>query len=181
MSRPRINLLRIEEELSEVHLRLIGVTIEHLSWQQFIKTYDKPGTLFYLDPPYYKAPYYTHNFELADYEELAQTLLGLKAHFILSINDHTEIRKVSRGFKIKQVNLSYSAAQNECTKAQELIITKQEDPAVHKNREVPWLDGWRLSSLSQAVSFFGIWRMRPAHCLFQLSKYGKFERNMVHL
>ena len=37
MDRPRINLLRIEEELSEVHLRLARIQIENLPWQDFIK------------------------------------------------------------------------------------------------------------------------------------------------
>jgi DNA adenine methylase len=124
MSRPRINLLRIEEELSEVHLRLAGVSIEHLPWQQFIKTYDKPSTFFFLDPPYYKAPYYTHNFKIGDYNELAETLANMKSHFVLSINDHPEMRKVFSGFKIRPVNLSYSAGQKGCVQAQELLITK---------------------------------------------------------
>ena len=61
LRRPSINLLRIEEELSAVHLRLSRIQIEHLSWQEFVKRYDRPQTFFYLDPPYYKAPYYNHN------------------------------------------------------------------------------------------------------------------------
>jgi DNA adenine methylase len=61
MRSPRINLLRIEEELSEVHLRLARVSIEHLPWEDLISRYDKPETLFYCDPPYYKAPFYNHN------------------------------------------------------------------------------------------------------------------------
>jgi DNA adenine methylase len=123
MSRPRINLLRIEEELSEVHLRLTGVTIEHLPWQQFIKTYDKPGTLFFLDPPYYKAPYYNHNFKIGDFEELADILAGIKSHFVLSINDHPEMRSVFKCFRINPVGLTYSANRKECVKARELLIT----------------------------------------------------------
>ena len=123
MTHPRINLLRIEEELSEVHLRLAGVTIEHLHWQQFIKTYDKIGTLFYLDPPYYKAPYYNHNFDLADFQELANTLQGLKAHFILSINDHLEMRNVFKSFNQKQTSLNYTVSRGKNKKARELLIT----------------------------------------------------------
>jgi DNA adenine methylase len=123
MHRPRINLLRIEEELSEVHLRLTGVTIEHLSWEKFIQTYDKPGVLFYLDPPYYKVPYYAHNFELADYKGLAKTLTGLKSQFILSINDHPEMRNVFKEFDMNPVTLTYSAAKGKCSKGRELIIT----------------------------------------------------------
>ncbi len=123
MGRPRINLLRIEEELSEVHLRLAGVVIEHLPWQRFIRTYDKPDTLFYLDPPYYKAPYYNHNFELADFEALADTLAGIRSHFLLSINDHPEMRTVFKRFAINPVSLSYCAAQAKCTQGRELIIS----------------------------------------------------------
>lgn len=104
MSFPRINLLRLEQEMSDIHLRLARVTIENLPWQKFIKTYDRPTTLFYLDPPYFKAPYYRHNFKLADFQELAQALDGLKSHFILSINDHPEMRNVFKDFNQKKFN-----------------------------------------------------------------------------
>ena len=123
MSRPRINLLRIEEELSEVHLRSAGVTIEHLEWKDFIKTYDKLRALFFLDPPYYKTPYYNHNFKLVDLQELSQTLSSLKSKFILSINDHPDMRKAFRGFSMVLAKLSYSIAQKECAKGYELLIT----------------------------------------------------------
>ncbi len=123
MTRPRINLLRIEEALSEVHLRLARVTIEHLSWRSFLKAYDKPGAFFYLDPPYYKAPYYNHNFEMPDFQELAQTLAGLKSRFILSINDHPDMRETFKGFSMEPVNLSYSTTKGKCAKAHELLIT----------------------------------------------------------
>lgn len=123
MRRPHINLLRIEEELSEVHLRLAGVTIEHLPWQQFLETYDKPGTLFFLDPPYYKAPYYKHNFKITDFKELAKTLAGLKSNFLLSINDHPEMRTVFKRFVMNPVKLIYSAPQEKCAQGRELIIS----------------------------------------------------------
>ncbi len=83
MRRPRINLVRLEEELSEVYFRLAGITIENLSWPQFIKRYDRPETFFYLDPPYYKAPVYRHNLKLEDYEEMAEILAGVKAKFYI--------------------------------------------------------------------------------------------------
>ena len=49
---PSINLLRIEENLSAAHLRLAcGTYIEQLDWAACIERYDRPHTLFYLDPP----------------------------------------------------------------------------------------------------------------------------------
>ncbi len=119
---PRINLLRIEEELSEVHLRLAGVVIENLPWSDFIVRYDRDQTFFYLDPPYYKAPYYNHNLGKEDYIEMATILGRLKSRFILSINDHPEMREVFEKFKIKEVSLNYSVSAKKVTKGKELLI-----------------------------------------------------------
>lgn len=123
MHRPRVNLLRIEEELSEVYLRLAGVTIENLPWNEFVRRYDRPRTFFYLDPPYYKAPYYEHNMDLKDYQEMAQLLAGIKSSFILSLNDHPEIRDTFQGFNIKPVVLNYTVSRNKQTQGKELLIS----------------------------------------------------------
>ena len=122
MRRPRTNLLRIEEELSEVHLRLASVTIENLPWNEFIKRYDRLGTLFYIDPPYYKAPYYEYNLELKDYKKMAILIASIKSKFVLSINDHPEMNITFRKFKIKKVRLKYSVAKVKQVKAKELLI-----------------------------------------------------------
>ena len=123
MRRPRINLLRIEEELSEVHLRLARVTIENLPWQDFLRRYDREKTFFYLDPPYFKAPYYHHNLEIEDYREMAEILGGIKAKFILSINDLPEMREVFKDFKIRPVRLKYSVKKEEITEGKELLVS----------------------------------------------------------
>lgn len=120
--RPRINLLRIEEELSDVHLRLVDVTIEHLTWAGFIQRYDRTKTLFYLDPPYYKAPFYKHNLDLADYQEMARILAGIKAKFILSINDHEKTREVFNAFNLKPVQLKYTVSRAKSTTGKELLV-----------------------------------------------------------
>lgn len=123
LARPKINLLRIEENLSEIHLRLINVQIENLPWQEFIKRYDRSQTLFYCDPPYYKAPFYEHNLELEDYHVLARTLVNIKGKFILSINDRKEMRRAFKRFNIKPVELKYSVSKNQLTKAKELLVS----------------------------------------------------------
>ncbi len=121
---PRINLLRIEEELSHVHLRLVGVTIENLNWKEFISRYDRPETFFYLDPPYYLKPCYKYNFDgINSFVELKDVLLGIKGKFILSLNDHPEIRSVFKDFKIRPVKLNYSVSKEKVTQGEELIIS----------------------------------------------------------
>ncbi len=120
---PKINLLRMEEELSQVHLRCARVTIENLPYQEILKRYDKPKTFFYLDPPYWKAPCYEHNMEsLDDFREMAELLGNIKGKFILSINDLPEIREVFKGFHIRPVTLGYSLARKEATVGKELLV-----------------------------------------------------------
>lgn len=109
---PRLNLLRIEEDLSAAHLRLQQVTIERLPYQEMIARYDRPHTLFYLDPPYYGCEnYYGEGmFSREDFSALAAQLAGIKGLFIMSINDKPEIRQLFAGFEIKEVATQYSVA-----------------------------------------------------------------------
>ncbi|WP_041758322.1 DNA adenine methylase [Paraburkholderia phytofirmans] len=55
---PGLNLLRLEETLSAAHLRLSNTFLEHLDWKTCIDRYDRPHTLFYLDPPYWQTEGY---------------------------------------------------------------------------------------------------------------------------
>jgi DNA adenine methylase len=111
-SKPRLNLLRIEEELSAVHLRLARVYVDNLSYERLIPKFDKPDTFFYLDPPYYGCEDYYGGgvFCRNDFRKLRDILTGVQGRFILSINDVPEIRKLFKDFYIETVETSYSAA-----------------------------------------------------------------------
>lgn len=118
---PRINLLRLEEEMSSVHLRLAHVRIENLPAMDLIKRYDRPDTFFYCDPPYHGHPDYKHNLVLDDFIEMANVLKDIKGQFILSINDHPDIREVFKEFDIRPVSLLYTVGAKPTT-GNELII-----------------------------------------------------------
>lgn len=128
---PRINLLRLEEELSAVYLRLARVTIENLPWDEALRRYDKPGTFFFLDPPYYKAPFYEHNLlTVEEYEHIAGVLSGINGKFILSINDLPEMRRVFQAFRLQEVSLPYSTGNLQAslkggnsTRGRELLVS----------------------------------------------------------
>jgi DNA adenine methylase len=122
----RFNVAKLMPMLDELHDRLAGVVIECLPWADFIARYDRPGTLFYLDPPYYggEADYGTGLFDRSEYEQMAGVLRALKGRFILSINDVPQIRKTFAGFTLKPVRLSYTlAGGDKAQAARELIIT----------------------------------------------------------
>ena len=122
---PRINLVRLEEELSQVHLRLASVTIEHLPWSRCIDTYDRPETFFYLDPPYWDCEnfYGKGIFSKEDFQLLSSKLLNVQGKFILSLNDTPEVRRLFMGFKITPVTTRYSCHKAKSIKASELLIS----------------------------------------------------------
>jgi DNA adenine methylase len=104
---PGLNLLRIEEELSAAHLRLTSTYVERESWSDCITRYDRPHTLFYMDPPYWQTEGYGVPFEFAEYERLAAAMRGIKGKAVLSINDHPDIRRAFDGFPVEEVDITY--------------------------------------------------------------------------
>jgi DNA adenine methylase len=122
---PRLNLLRVEEELSQAHLRLMHVTIEHLPWQEVVARYDRPGTLFFFDPPYWRTAGYGMPFPREEYDRLAEVMRGLQGKAILTINDHPDLRPLWRGFRQRKVAITYTAGGAQAGKARaaaELIV-----------------------------------------------------------
>lgn len=128
-SRPRLNLLRIEEELSMVHLRLARVYIENRPYEEVLLRFDKPDTFFYIDPPYYGCEdYYGPGiFSREDFERLRDILLDVKGRFMMSINNVDHIQQLFGGFHVEKVKTSYSAAGGHRKKrVEELLIMNYE-------------------------------------------------------
>lgn len=106
------NLLRVEEELSAIHLRLTRVYIENKDYKDVIERFDKPDTFFYLDPPYYGCENYYGDgiFSREDFGKVALLLKCVRGKFILSINDHPRMREIFRGFQMAKVRTHYATA-----------------------------------------------------------------------
>lgn len=117
------NLTRIEPLLADIHERLAGVVIEQLDWLAFLDRYDRPETLFYLDPPYFgsEGDYGRELFGRDQFALMAERLGRLKGRFILSINDVPEMRETFARFAIEPVELSYGV-QGGQRPAKELIV-----------------------------------------------------------
>ena len=123
----RFNLSTLEPLLEDVHARLAGVVIECLEYDDFIRRYDSPGTLFYLDPPYWGSEdsYGKEMFSREDFASLADQLKGLKGHFVMSLNDVSEVRQIFSSFDIEQVSTTYTVGKKSGSrgKRSELIIS----------------------------------------------------------
>lgn len=107
----RFDITRLQPLLEAVHDRLAGVWIECLHWQDFITRWDRPGTLFYLDPPYWGTEHFYGRglFGREQFEQLSAALQRLQGRFILSLNDVPEVRELFAWATIETVELSYQA------------------------------------------------------------------------
>lgn len=121
----RFNLTKLAPLLEDVHERLSGVVIENLDWLDFIDRYDRPGVLFYLDPPYWgcEDDYGKSLFDRDQYRVMADRLARLKGRFILSLNAVQGVFETFSAFRIDEVPCTYTVAGRGQSKlVQEVII-----------------------------------------------------------
>jgi DNA adenine methylase len=117
------NLERIPEAIERAHQRLLRVQIESLPYEQILEKYDRPTTVFYLDPPYWGPKLYRHNFTEGDFRILAERLSRLKGRFVLSLNDRSEVRATFKEFRIQREEIAYTAQARPGKRYGELLIT----------------------------------------------------------
>jgi DNA adenine methylase len=121
----RFNVAKLEPLLADIHERLAGVTIEQLPFETFIARYDRPGMLFYCDPPYFACEddYGPGVFGRDDFARLAELARGARGKMVLSINDRPEVREIFAGLSMKAVDTTYTLAKGDSSRAGELLIT----------------------------------------------------------
>jgi DNA adenine methylase len=119
----RFNPESIPELIENTHKRLARVQIEHSPYEQILARYDRPTTLFYLDPPYFGRNLYNFNFSEADFVELSTRIGALRGKFVLSLNDVPEVRRIFRRFHLREIDLAYTAQQTAGRRFPELLIT----------------------------------------------------------
>ncbi|MCB1938615.1 MAG: DNA adenine methylase [Rhodocyclaceae bacterium] len=123
-SSPKLNLMRIEEDLSAAHLRLARCVVENLPWRECMTRYDRPGTLFFLDPPYWQTEGYGVPFGIEQYESIAQIAGQCAGKVIITVNDHPDMRRIFAALRIQTADITYTVGgQGKNKAARELIVT----------------------------------------------------------
>jgi DNA adenine methylase len=119
----RFNVTTLGPLLEDVHERLAGVVIERLPWHSVIPRYDRPGTLFYLDPPYWgcEDDYGLGVFSRDDFQRLAEVLGAIQGRFIMTLNDTPGVRDTFRGFTVEGIETTYTIAGKPSRAAEVLI------------------------------------------------------------
>ena len=113
------------DAIQALHRRLEGVVVERLPWEAFVRRYDTPEALFYLDPPYFgcEDDYGCGLFDRSQFERMAQVLGAIRGRFILSLNDRPEVRETFAAFTIDGVGTHYGISGKGEQPAREVIIT----------------------------------------------------------
>jgi DNA adenine methylase len=119
----RFSPQKIPDLIEEAHQRLAGAQIECGPYEEILTRYDRPTTLFYLDPPYFGIKLYHHNLEKDDFIVLRDRLMKLKGKFLLSLNDTPEVRRIFSSFHIETVGITYSVQIKGERQHEEVLIS----------------------------------------------------------
>lgn len=120
---PSFNLGGVSQLIEKAHQRLERVQIECLPYEEILRRYDRPETLFYVDPPYWGRKLYRFNFAEPDFVKLEMRLQQIRGKFVLSLNDLPEVRKLFRGYNLLEIQLSYTSQMTSGKRYRELLIT----------------------------------------------------------
>jgi DNA adenine methylase len=120
---------KIPEALEDTHARLLGVQIECLPYEKVLEKYDRSTTFHFLDPPYYGRTLYRFNFTPDDFRTLAARLQKIKGKFLLTLDDHPEIKKIFGMFEIRPFQMTYSSQRKPGRRYQELFISNYRLPS----------------------------------------------------
>ena len=120
---PGLNPERLPELIEETHQRLERVVLECLPYERVLTKYDSPETCFFADPPYYGIGHYKFNFAPDDFRALAERLGKVKGSFVLSLNDVREVRELFRAFRIRGIEMPYTAQKAAGRRFREVLIS----------------------------------------------------------
>ena len=117
------NPAHVRDVIEKAHDRLARVQIECLPYEKVLARFDRPTTLFYLDPPYWGRNLYRFNFTEDDFKKLEERLRKISGKFVLSLNDVPEVRTLFGRFTLREIELSYTVQKKAHKKFCELLIT----------------------------------------------------------
>lgn len=134
----RSNVLEL---LKAMNARLDKVSVENLPYERLFAAYDRPGTLWFLDPPYSAGE--TKAYDLwsdEDMQAFAARVLALHGDWIVTVNDSATNRALFAAHDIQAVWTASGAVnvrEQPGRKFAELIIRRRLAGSARRSRSVP--------------------------------------------
>lgn len=106
--RSRSLLKHMPGRLLQAHERLRNVQVENMDYREFIRRYDRPCSLFFIDPPYDGAfdCYGKGLFGRDDFEILAGLLKNIRGKFLMTVNAAPAVLEAFKDFNCIE-NMEY--------------------------------------------------------------------------
>ena len=93
------------DAIRQLNIRLDRVTVENLDWEKCLSVWDRPSSFFFLDPPYTACSSTLYSpWKHSDILRLREKLATLKGKWLLTLNDHPEIRETFQEYKITAIS-----------------------------------------------------------------------------
>lgn len=130
---PRFHLESMVARVEEIRERLSRVYIERDDFAGVIHRYDGPDTCLFVDPPYLGCEEYRVPFTQEDHERLRENLAAAQGHWLLTYNDHADVRAMYEGQYRYAVEAPYTLS-GEWKPGEQLIITNYELTRTQRRR-----------------------------------------------
>ena len=97
--------------------------IECLPYEEVLSRYDRPSTLFYLDPPYYGRKLYRYNFDPGDFRNSGGAFGDVTRQVRALAERRSRGSRDLQSFKIRGIDLPYTAQKHAGRRYREVLIT----------------------------------------------------------
>lgn len=130
----RLIQAKVISDIEKIRERLERATVECDDFETIFDRYDRSGTCFFCDPPYYGSEdCYEVAFDQADHERLVRALIEVEGAWLVTYNDCAWVRQHYSAFCCYAVTADYTVGKGKPRPGHQLIITNYElDPAAIK-------------------------------------------------
>lgn len=121
----RFNRDSLAIKIRNIAERKENITVYNLDFKDFAKYIPNKNAFVYLDPPYYEKgkQLYSSYFNKENHVELEKIIKTIQVKWLLTYDNHEEIKKIYKDYKIETFDINYSVSKQR--KTNEIMIYKK--------------------------------------------------------
>lgn len=126
----RFNRNSLAIKIRNIAERKGNITVYNLDFKDFAKYIPNENAFVYLDPPYYEKgkQLYSSYFNKEDHVELEKIIRTIQVKWLLTYDNHEEIKKIYKDYKVETFDINYSVSKQR--KASEIMIYKKSNKPI---------------------------------------------------